>query len=209
MKKYVEHARSLRPGLTERACEIIGDEYSQLRSHNMEGTDVAKTQPVTARSLETLIRIATAHAKARLSTKVEAKDAEFAVGLVHFAYFKRVLEKEKRKRGEEEEEDSEEEEEEEEEVEEEAEPAAKRGRVVASAEEEEEAAEVDSVMVSSFTSKLSDLFKSGASQLPMSEVLRAVVQDAKICSRAQALKCVEVMAEQNKVMLSGDVLYRI
>ncbi len=172
----------------------------------MEGTDVAKTQPVTARSLETLIRIATAHAKARLSTKVEAKDAEFAVGLVHFAYFKRVLEKEKRKRGEEEEEDSEEEEEE---VEEEAEPAAKRGRVVASAEEEEEAAEVDSVMVSSFTSKLSDLFKSGASQLPMSEVLRAVVQDAKICSRAQALKCVEVMAEQNKVMLSGDVLYRI
>ncbi len=176
----------------------------------MEGTDVAKTQPVTARSLETLIRIATAHAKARLSTKVEAKDAEFAVGLVHFAYFKRVLEKEKRKRGgEEEEEDSEEEEEEEEEVEEEAEPAAKRGRVVASAEEEEEAAEVDSVMVSSFTSKLSDLFKSGASQLPMSEVLRAVVQDAKICSRAQALKCVEVMAEQNKVMLSGDVLYRI
>ncbi len=50
MKKYVEHARQLRPALTERACEIIGDEYSQLRSQTLDGpSDVAKTTPVTAR----------------------------------------------------------------------------------------------------------------------------------------------------------------
>lgn len=48
--------------------------------------------------METLIRLSTAHAKARLSKNVTAEDAHAAIELVEFAYFKRVLEKEKRKR---------------------------------------------------------------------------------------------------------------
>ena len=49
-----------------------------------------QTQPVTARSLETMIRVSTAHAKARLSKTVDLEDAQSAVELLQFAYFKKV-----------------------------------------------------------------------------------------------------------------------
>lgn len=57
-----------------------------------------QTQPVTPRTLETLIRLSTAHAKLRLSVKVTVEDAQSAIELVQYAYFKKVLAKEKKKR---------------------------------------------------------------------------------------------------------------
>ncbi|KAM0730199.1 DNA replication licensing factor Mcm3 [Formica fusca] len=98
MRKYIHIARCMKPRLTEEASAVIAEEYSKLRSEDMVEYDVARTQPITARTLETLIRLATAHAKARLSKNVEEEDARAAIELVQFAYFKRVLEKEKRKR---------------------------------------------------------------------------------------------------------------
>merc|ERR1712079_398331 len=96
VKKYIEVAKCLKPVLTEEACEMIGEEYSRLRSQDFEGGDsVSRTQPVTARALETLIRLSTAHAKARLSKLIEKEDAKTAIELVQFAYFKKVEKKKK------------------------------------------------------------------------------------------------------------------
>lgn len=98
MRKYIHLAKCLKPKLTEQACEAISVEYSRLRSLDMEDSNTARTQPVTARSLETLIRLSTAHAKARMASKVTVADAQAAIELVQFAYFKKVLAKDKRKR---------------------------------------------------------------------------------------------------------------
>ena len=57
-----------------------------------------QTSPLTARTLETLIRLATAHAKARLSTEVRKQDAEVAEGILRFALFKEVLRRTHRKK---------------------------------------------------------------------------------------------------------------
>lgn len=95
MRKYIHIAKCMKPKLSEQACEAIATEYSSLRSQENMQSDIARTQPVTARTLETLIRLATAHARARLSKTVTADDAQAAIELVQFAYFKKVLEKEK------------------------------------------------------------------------------------------------------------------
>lgn len=53
---------------------------------------------MTARTLETLIRLSTAHAKARLSNRVEEKDAKEAEAILRFALFKEVVEDPRKKR---------------------------------------------------------------------------------------------------------------
>ena len=51
---------------------------------------------MTPRTLETLIRLSTAHAKARLSSKVEYDDTVAAEEVLRFALFKEVLKREKK-----------------------------------------------------------------------------------------------------------------
>lgn len=98
MKKYIHIAKCVKPILTEEASNVISEEYSRLRSQEAVESNAARTQPVTVRTLETLIRLSTAHAKARLAKHIEQQDAQAAIELVQFAYFKKVLEKPKRKR---------------------------------------------------------------------------------------------------------------
>lgn len=98
IKKYIQYAKSrIKPVLTAGAANHIVTTYSALRNDEMEGNQ-RKTSPMTARTLETLIRLATAHAKARLSNRVEQKDAEVAEAILRFALFKEVVEDERRKR---------------------------------------------------------------------------------------------------------------
>ncbi|XP_051731255.1 DNA replication licensing factor MCM3 [Ctenopharyngodon idella] len=129
MRKYIHVAKALSPVLTQEAANHIAEEYSRLRSQEQLGSDIARTSPVTARTLETLIRLSTAHAKARMSKAVELLDTEVAVELVQFAYFKKVLEKErKRSRNGGQDTASEDEEEEEDEAQETPRPQRKRRR---------------------------------------------------------------------------------
>lgn len=98
MRKYIHLAKCLKPRLTQEASDVIANEYSRLRTQVPDDANMARTQPVTARTLETLIRLATAHAKARMAKTISVHDANAAIELVQFAFFKKVLEKEKRKR---------------------------------------------------------------------------------------------------------------
>lgn len=83
LKKYIYYAKTrYQPVLTDGAIELISEGYAELRSQQN-----ARTLPVTARSLETLIRLASAHAKARLSKTIEAVDAEKAMSLISFALY--------------------------------------------------------------------------------------------------------------------------
>ena len=97
IKKYIQYAKSrIKPVLTKGAADYVVAVYSALRNDDMEGNQ-RKTSPMTPRTLETLIRLASAHAKARLSNRVEEKDAKVAEGVLRFALFKEVVEDERRK----------------------------------------------------------------------------------------------------------------
>ncbi|GJC88228.1 DNA replication licensing factor mcm3 [Colletotrichum liriopes] len=98
MKKYIQYAKTrIRPILTQAASDRIADIYVGLRNDEMEGNQ-RRTSPLTVRTLETLIRLATAHAKSRLSNRVEERDALAAEGILRFALFKEVVEDESRKK---------------------------------------------------------------------------------------------------------------
>ncbi|GBF60859.1 DNA replication licensing factor [Trichophyton mentagrophytes] len=98
VKKYIQYAKSrIKPVLSKGAADHIVSTYSALRNDELLGNQ-RKTSPMTARTLETLIRLSTAHAKARLSNRVDEKDAKAAEAILRFALFKEVVEDERRKR---------------------------------------------------------------------------------------------------------------
>jgi DNA replication licensing factor MCM3 len=98
MKKYIHYAKTrIKPVLTQSASDRIADIYVGLRNDEMEGNQ-RRTSPLTVRTLETLIRLATAHAKSRLSNRVEERDALAAEAILRFALFKEVVEDESRKK---------------------------------------------------------------------------------------------------------------
>ena len=98
IKKYIQYAKArVKPVLTKGASDKIIETYSALRNDDLEGNQ-RKTSPMTARTLETLIRLASAHAKARLSNLIEYRDAEVAEGILRFALFKEVVEDERKRK---------------------------------------------------------------------------------------------------------------
>ncbi|KAJ1954783.1 MCM DNA helicase complex subunit [Linderina pennispora] len=97
LRRYIYFAKTMaRPVLGSAAADDLANAYAELRAQasgqGMGGRNatgaVATTTPITARTLETLIRLATAHAKVRLSATVDPQDAEVAKELLRFALFK-------------------------------------------------------------------------------------------------------------------------
>ncbi|KAJ3327244.1 MCM DNA helicase complex subunit [Blyttiomyces sp. JEL0837] len=58
----------------------------------------SRTVPITPRTLETMIRLSTAHAKARLASTVTKEDTEVAAAILEFALYQKMEKKSRRKR---------------------------------------------------------------------------------------------------------------
>jgi len=221
MKKYVHIAKCIRPVLTDEASALIAEEYADLRGADFN-SELARTQPVTARALETLIRLSTAHAKARLSKRVEPDDARAAIQLVQFAYFKKILERDgKRKKGDESDASEDEDGDLEEEIrptpskkarkEPEMEPAEREMITSSSQQAKKTVVELSEERYKHFMKLLYDLIctKYQAQTLEMEEVLAYMKkhETKKPFSQDEIDTILEKMQDENKIMVSGETIF--
>ena len=71
LRQYVNYCRkNVFPVLSDNAIEILSNLWATLREKDVNESNTLKVLPITIRSYETLIRLATAHAKLRLSPTV-------------------------------------------------------------------------------------------------------------------------------------------
>jgi DNA replication licensing factor MCM3 len=83
LKKFILYAKHrVHPKLTPNASEYLASAYAELRSKEQ-----VKTLPVTPRTLETLIRLASAAARCRLSNRVMREDAIVALDIMNYSLF--------------------------------------------------------------------------------------------------------------------------
>ncbi|MEM3466023.1 MAG: minichromosome maintenance protein MCM [Candidatus Jordarchaeales archaeon] len=79
LRKYIAYARRIDPRLTDEAVQRLQQFYLEMRSASSDsGSPVA----ITVRQLESLVRLAEAHARMALRREVTAEDAEAAVLLM-------------------------------------------------------------------------------------------------------------------------------
>lgn len=91
LKKYIYYAKNrIKPILSAEACDYISNRYAELRNKADGQDDQYRTMPITPRTLETLIRLSTAHAKLRLSRVVDIVDTEVAFEILVYALFKEL-----------------------------------------------------------------------------------------------------------------------
>lgn len=82
LKKYISYAKQkINPTLSDEAIRAMKEFYVGLRNMPQIGDGPSKPIPIGARQLEAMVRLAEAHARMRLSEKVEVKDAIVAIEL--------------------------------------------------------------------------------------------------------------------------------
>jgi DNA replication licensing factor MCM4 len=83
---YISYARTTcSPVLTEAASTALVDAYVKMRALGADVSAAERRITATTRQLESMIRLAEAHAKMRLSETVEASDVAEAVRLIQVA----------------------------------------------------------------------------------------------------------------------------
>lgn len=79
LRKYISYSKGIRPALTSDALKRLNDFYLAMReASETEGSPVA----ITARQLESLVRVSEARARAALRKEVLAEDAETAIAIM-------------------------------------------------------------------------------------------------------------------------------
>lgn len=77
IKEYISFAKQKpKPKLTKGAIKEIKDFYIRIRNPPMKKRSEIRAVPITVRQLQTILKLAEAQARARLSEKIEIKDAE-------------------------------------------------------------------------------------------------------------------------------------
>ena len=78
LKKYIAYSKKIEPVLTQEAAEVLQQFYLSMRAVYKSTSTVS----ITARQLESLIRLAEARARALLRDRVTVEDAEVAISLM-------------------------------------------------------------------------------------------------------------------------------
>ncbi len=81
LRKYISYAKNIRPTLTDEALQRLKDFYLEMRAvtEKVEGSPIA----ITARQLESLVRLAEARARIALRREVTVEDAEAAIVIMN------------------------------------------------------------------------------------------------------------------------------
>ncbi|KAH9385248.1 DNA replication licensing factor MCM3 [Nematocida major] len=90
IRSYIEAAKAINPELSEDAVKHISVEYMRIREEG-EKNKTSLCRNVTARLLESIIRLSTAHAKARLSSVIELDDAVAAVEILESTLWRKSV----------------------------------------------------------------------------------------------------------------------
>ena len=81
LRKYIGYAKRIKPVITDEVEEVLRDFYVKMRTASVKGGEVAAIS-ITARQLESLIRLAEARARGHLREEVTVEDAEAAITLM-------------------------------------------------------------------------------------------------------------------------------
>lgn len=81
MRKFISYSKQIKPRLTDPVIERFQEFYVKMRNASVEGGE-ASAVAITARQLESLVRLSEARARAHLRSEVTIEDAEGVINLM-------------------------------------------------------------------------------------------------------------------------------